>query len=208
VLVGGGIGSAPLLSWAQELAGRRPGKKRAKDAEGANEVIFLMGGKTKERILGIRECRKMGIEPAVATEDGSFGTEGLATDLLERELLEGRYDSTVIYACGPHAMLTLVAQMADQFDLPCQVLLESRMACGVGACLGCTVKVREDRPPLAEGKEISRRVAEETAPAPGECGKEAPPEGFLPVISEGPPFRYARACKEGPVFDTRTVFWE
>ena len=211
VLVGGGIGSAPLLSWAQELRGARPLKKRApRDAGGAHEVIFLLGGKSRERILGIAECRQMGVEAVIATEDGSFGTRGLATDLLEREFLEGRYESTVIYACGPHAMLTRVAQMADQFDVPCQVLLESRMACGVGACLGCTVKIREDRPPGTEGRKDNSRPPGEASPgaAEGECGTNGGPEGFMPVISESPPFRYARACKEGPVFDTRTILWE
>ncbi len=211
VLVGGGIGAAPLLSWAQELRGFRPLKKRAaRDAEGAGEVIFLLGGKTKEKVLGIPECRRMGVEAVIATEDGSLGTRGLATDLLEREFLEDRYESTVIYACGPHAMLTRVAQMAEQFDVPCQVLLESRMACGVGACLGCTVKIREDRPPRTGwGKDTSSSGGEEpSAGGEGECGTSGGPEGFMPVISESPPFRYARACKEGPVFDTRTILWE
>lgn len=202
VLVGGGIGSAPLLSWAQELRGKGK-KKTSRGPEGGREIIFLLGAKTRDRLVGIPDCRKMGIEPAVATEDGSLGAPGLATDLLERELLGGRYESTVIYACGPHAMLSRVAQMADQFDLPCQVLLESRMACGVGACLGCTVKVREDRPAgSAGGGGVS------PADAGGECGRNGGPEALLPVISEGRPFRYARACKEGPVFDTRTILWE
>ena len=71
----------------------------------------------------------------------------MATDLLERELLAGRLDSNILYACGPMSMLARVAQMADQFDLPCQVLLESRMACGVGACLGCALPaIRQDDP--------------------------------------------------------------
>jgi len=107
------------------------------------------------------------------------------------------------------AMLARVAQMSEQFDLPCQVLLESRMACGLGACLGCTVKVREE-----ESRKLDRddklSPAEE-GPAltmEGECGMEARKEAPIPVISEASPFRYARACKEGPVFDTRTIFLE
>jgi dihydroorotate dehydrogenase electron transfer subunit len=210
ILVGGGIGVAPLLSWAQELRGIRHRKKKpAKNPEETAEVLFLVGGKSKEKILGIPECRKMGLEPLVATDDGSLGIKGPATDLLERELLLGRYDSTVLYACGPMPMLVRVAQMAYQFTVPCQVLLESRMACGVGACLGCTVKVREEASPRADRREGSSSPPEEApAEVEGECGMETRKEGRVPVISEAPPFRYARACKEGPVFDTRKIFWE
>lgn len=210
ILVGGGIGVAPLLAWAQELQGKRqPTKRTPKNPEERAGIVFLMGGKSKEKILGVSECRKMGLEPLVATEDGSWGARGMATDLLERELIMGQYDSTALYACGPMSMLSRVAQMADQFDLPCQVLLESRMACGLGACLGCTVKVRvEDLGKIDQrGKRSS--TAEDTALGiEGECGIQARREGSLPVISEAPPFRYARACKEGPVFDTRKIFWD
>ena len=151
----------------------------------------------------------MGLEPLVATEDGSLGFKGVATDLLERELLMGRYDSTVLYACGPMPMLARVAQMAYQFTVPCQVLLKSRMACGVGACLGCTVKVREEDSKMAERKDGTSSAPEELAPEiEGECGTEGRKEGKLPMISEAPPFRYSRACKEGPVFDTRKIFWD
>ncbi len=210
ILVGGGIGAAPLLSWAQELRGirHRKGKGTKHPGEKA-EVLFLAGGKSREKILGIPECRKMGLEPLVATEDGSLGIKGLATDLLERELLMGRYDSTVLYACGPMAMLVRVAQMAYQFTVPCQVLLESRMACGVGACLGCTVKVREEDSRQADQKEEPSSAPEEAVrEIEGECRGETRKEGRMPVISEAPPFRYARACKEGPVFDTRKIFWD
>ncbi len=170
------------------------------------EVLFLAGAKSKERVLGIPECGKMGIDPLIATEDGSFGIKGMATDLLERELLVGQYDSTVLYACGPMRMLARVSQMAYQFTVPCQVLLESRMACGVGACLGCTVKFREEGS-REDGRGGPSSAPEESAPEiEGECGLEAKREGLLPVISEAPPFRYARACKEGPVFDTRKIF--
>jgi dihydroorotate dehydrogenase electron transfer subunit len=208
ILVGGGMGIAPLLSWAQELRGRRR-RKRTKTSEGPAEVMFLMGGKNKEKVLGIPQCRKMGLEYLVATEDGSLGIKGMATDLLERELLAGRYESTVLYACGPVSMLSRIAQMADQFDLPCQVLLESRMACGVGACLGCTVKVREKNLPGGDRRDELPPAAGQTPPEmEGECGTETKKEALMPVISEAPPFRYARACKEGPVFDTREIFWE
>jgi dihydroorotate dehydrogenase electron transfer subunit len=194
ILVGGGIGVPPLLAWARELRKKGPGKKRSgKAPEGSPELVFLMGAKGKEKIMGVEECRKWGIEVQVATEDGSLGVKGMVTDLLERELMTGQHAATALYACGPNPMLVQIAQVAEQFDRPCQVLLESRMACGVGACLGCTVKYREEREPSQHSD-----LSNQDSPA-GEEGEE---------ISETPAFRYARVCKEGPVFNARKIFWD
>ncbi|NWF54127.1 MAG: hypothetical protein HXY45_04955 [Syntrophaceae bacterium] len=139
----------------------------------------------------------------MATEDGSLGVKGMVTDLLERELMTGQHGAAALYACGPNPMLVQIAQVAEQFDRPCQVLLESRMACGVGACLGCTVKYREAREagPSLTNSDPDSRVAEEG-------DEKENREGPIPMISETPPFRYARVCKEGPVFDARKIFWD
>jgi dihydroorotate dehydrogenase electron transfer subunit len=207
ILVGGGIGVPPLLSWAQELRMRGPGKKKsAKASECPPELIFLMGAKRKDKIMGVGECRKWGIEFQVATEDGSLGMKGMVTDLLARELMTGQHGATALYACGPNAMLVQIAQVAEQFDRPCQVLLESRMACGVGACLGCTVKYREEKEP---GQRSALPNQDSPAGEEGEEGEERESrEGAIPMISETPPFRYVRVCKEGPVFDARKIFWD
>jgi dihydroorotate dehydrogenase electron transfer subunit len=201
ILVGGGIGIAPLLPWAEELRGKGGGRK---SGPRENQPEFLLGGKNAQRLLGLREMKKMGLEPQIATEDGSAGLQGTATDLLERELLSRGHEATAIYACGPMAMLAKVAQIAEQFDVPCQVLLESRMACGVGACLGCAVKIR------AEGKGEGENLP---APEGNLCGAEEEAGGPLPEemavrISGAPPFRYGRVCKEGPVFRAREILWE
>ena len=143
----------------------------------------------------------------MATEDGSLGAKGLVTDLLEKELMTGQHGATAIYACGPNPMLARVAQVADQFDLPCQVSLESRMACGVGACLGCTVKFREKLSP-GENQERQSTVPRADSFPAAEGEERTTREGAMPVISEAPPFRYARVCKEGPVFDARKIFWD
>ena len=84
ILIGGGIGIAPLLPWAEELKGKSGG---AKGGAKESRIEILLGGKNADRLLGIREIKKMGLEPQVATEDGSLGLPGTATDLLERELL-------------------------------------------------------------------------------------------------------------------------
>lgn len=198
ILVGGGIGLAPLIAWAQQMQEeKRKQKLSAEDLQ----VLVLVGGKSRQEILGWPELKKMRLEPQIITEDGSWGKTGLVTDLLENELMTGRNESTVIYACGPWGMLAKVAQIADQFDIPCQVLLESRMACGLGACLGCAVKVRVEN----EGPEfLKKSVLNEDG-----LGKEilADQETDLEV-STPLPFRYARVCQEGPVFLASKIIWE
>ena len=79
----------------------------------------------------------------ISTEDGSKGHKGLVTHLLSK-LLQNMKDAIrpALYACGPTGMLKAVSQMAQDSRVSCQVSLEERMACGVGACLGCPVKVR------------------------------------------------------------------
>ena len=210
ILVGGGIGAAPLLPWAERLQGEKRKKKSPKSLDESPEVLVLIGGKSRDHILGVRELRKIGCEPQVATEDGSLGMQGLATDLLERELMTQGSKSASLYACGPMPMLARVAQIADQFDLPCQVLMEARMACGVGACLGCAVKVKEVASIRDSESEDPTAVQEGIVPA-GECGEGemgSAKESLSPGITEVAAFRYARACKEGPVFEAKEIFWE
>ena len=210
ILIGGGIGLAPLLPWAERLQGERKKKKSPKSLEESPEVLVLIGGKSRDHILGLRELKKIGCEPQVATEDGSLGMQGMATDLLERELMTQGSKSAALYACGPVPMLARVAQIADQFDLPCQVLVEARMACGVGACLGCAVKVKEYSPGGEPAGREPAAAEEDIVPA-GECGEGEMgfvKESLRPGITEVAAFRYARACKEGPVFDAKEILWE
>jgi dihydroorotate dehydrogenase electron transfer subunit len=211
ILIGGGVGIAPLIPWAEQLQQEKRKRKRpAQSLEEGPEVLVLIGGKNRDRILGMKELKKIGGEPQVATEDGSLGIQGLATDLLERELMTQGSKWASLYACGPMPMLARVAQIAEQFDLPCQVLMEAHMACGVGACLGCAVKVKEhDSRGIPEGEEPT--AAGERMVSAGECGEGelgSAKESVIPVIAEAPAFRYARACKEGPVFEAREILWE
>jgi dihydroorotate dehydrogenase electron transfer subunit len=127
ILVAGGIGVAPLVALAEELK-----KKRIR-------AMVIIGAKTKSHILCEDEFKSLGCEVKTTTEDGSKGTKGRATDLLRTTNDERR---TTIYACGPAAMLKSVAKIAEAKQVPCQVSMEERMACGVGACLGCPVKVK------------------------------------------------------------------
>ena len=205
ILLGGGIGIAPLLSWAVELRRRRGKGKPFRSPDEAPEVLVLICAKTREKILAMGEFKKIGIEPQVATEDGRMGIRGLATDLLEQELLTKERTGAALYVCGPPAMLSKAAQIAAQFDLPCQVLLEARMACGMGACLGCAVKIKDKSAPGTGGlfAEVPQLAAGNES-----CEKAGNSQEGMQLVADWPRFRYARACKDGPVFEAREIIWE
>lgn len=123
LIVGGGVGLAPLYLLARELV------------KGSTVRLFA-GGRTRDDVLCITEFERLGVECYTATEDGSLGEAGLVTEALISRLdrLQGK---GTIYACGPHGMLNAVANIAAARKIACQVSLEGYMACGVGACLGC-----------------------------------------------------------------------
>ena len=108
------------------------------------------------------------------------------------------------------AMLNRIAQIADQFDLPCQVLIESRMACGLGACLGCAVKIRQREGDLTADRTKIVSQGEESLCGDGVREDAGGPKKRMgvPSIDVGLPFRYARACQDGPVFEAREILWE
>ncbi|MFH1009374.1 MAG: dihydroorotate dehydrogenase electron transfer subunit [Candidatus Latescibacterota bacterium] len=136
LLVAGGIGIAPLIFLAETSLQGRP-------------VTALVGARSQSGILFLDGLRSWGATVHVATDDGSFGHRGLVTDLLRGALLAARRPSETpaVYACGPLAMLRSVAELCHTRGAPCQISMESHMACGVGACLGCAVKVRSSAPP-------------------------------------------------------------
>lgn len=130
VLVAGGIGVAPLLALAERLSHRE-------------KIYVLIGACKKSHLLCESDFKKLGAEVSVTTEDGSKGRKGLVTELLSNFLsITHDWQPAIIYACGPNAMLKEIAYIAKAKRMPCQVSLEEHMACGVGACLGCPVKVK------------------------------------------------------------------
>lgn len=132
LIVGGGVGLAPLYLLAKELVNHSP-------------VRLFAGGRTRDDILCITEFERLGVECYVATEDGSLGERGLVTQALTGRLDAGTGRSA-IFACGPHGMLKAVAAIAGARGIPCQVSLEGYMACGMGACLGCVTPGRAHSP--------------------------------------------------------------
>ena len=121
VLVGGGIGAAPLYGLARRLI-----------AQGARPAAAL-GFRSKADAFYQEEFAALGCTVYIATEDGSLGTEGFVTEVLQRELPEGRY----VCACGPTPMLRAVCRLPQLTGG--QFSFEARMGCGFGACVGCTV---------------------------------------------------------------------
>jgi dihydroorotate dehydrogenase (NAD+) catalytic subunit len=131
ILVGGGIGIAPLALWRRHLV------------EKGIPLRVLLGFRNQEHSGGLDElfCAGGNLCPDVklATEDGHLGHQGYVTDLL-LQLLEGDdASSAVVYSCGPPAMLVAVAALCDSRGVPYQLAEESPMACGFGACFGCAV---------------------------------------------------------------------
>lgn len=128
ILVGGGVGLAPLYFLAKEMVKN-------------SRVHLFAGGKSREDVLCITEFERLGAECYVSTDDGTLGERGFVTAALEQRLTNSAGDKS-LFACGPMPMLREVADIAGRTGVPCQVSLEAYMACGVGACLGCVIKGR------------------------------------------------------------------
>jgi dihydroorotate dehydrogenase electron transfer subunit len=145
LLVAGGIGVPPVVALAEMLARSQFMGRRSRNGKvGRRKMIAFIGGKTSDDILCLSDFRKSGAKVHVATEDGSVGHRGLVVDLLEAHLkTQTSRQGSIIYACGPHAMLHTVAEIAERFPVPCQVSLEADMACGFGACMGCVIPVKQ-----------------------------------------------------------------
>jgi len=129
LFVAGGIGMAPLFFAAAQ-------RQRA-----GLPFEFILGGRSSAFLPPEEYFLDHGFAPLTATEDGSRGLRGLATALLEKRLAEANRQGR-IHACGPMPMLTRVVELARAAGVPLHLSLESRMACGVGACLGCAVPVK------------------------------------------------------------------
>ena len=129
-LVGGGYGSAPLFTLAEQLRAR------------GCRVDFVLGAASEERLFGVLEAKRMAQSVVVTTEDGSLGETGRVTDVLPGLL--GRTQAEVVYACGPMPMLRAVAEMAQHFGAHSQCAVEEAMACGIGVCMTCVLPVIGD----------------------------------------------------------------
>lgn len=133
ILVAGGTGVASLLFLAESISVANP----------ELSILVLIGAKNREELLCERDFAKLGCQVEVATENGTRGYKGLASDLLEKYLpLSRERTKPTVFACGPSQMLKRIGKISRKHQFPCQVSLEERLGCGVGACLGCVVKAK------------------------------------------------------------------
>lgn len=126
VIVAGGLGIAPMLFLGGELCRRRAA---------TGEDLLLLGARQRGELEPLlSDFRELGIRLLCSSDDGSFGRPGFVTDLLQTEKIA---EESLVYACGPEPMLARTVAICRSKALTCQVSVETSMACGMGACLGC-----------------------------------------------------------------------
>lgn len=167
LLVGGGVGIPPMIYLAQSIA-----EAFARDASQERSAVAFCGALTRDLLAltiesdqSIREFNQFGARAVITTDDGTFGTKGLVTHALEHHLDTAMSSSqiakSVIYTCGPEPMMKAVQNIALKRGIQCQIAVERAMACGMGTCQSCCIRVKKDdasKPPL-EGKDSCYRLA-------------------------------------------------
>jgi dihydroorotate dehydrogenase electron transfer subunit len=132
-LVAGGVGIAALYLLARRL-----------QSVGVPPALFYGGRSAADLVL--RECfERLSIEVICTTEDGSYGERGLVTAPLDRFLKARSRSNLRIYACGPWSMMRAAHELAVRYATPCQVSLEARMGCSLGACMGCVIRAWDEK---------------------------------------------------------------
>jgi dihydroorotate dehydrogenase electron transfer subunit len=131
-IIGGGVGVAPLLYLTKKML-------ETVIVPSPDAIQFFMGGAAAAEIGDLaKDFSETGVSLSLATDDGSAGHHGLVTELLYDKLNpEKKYH---VYSCGPHPMMKTIALYCLEKKWPCQVSLETLMACGVSACLGCAIR--------------------------------------------------------------------
>lgn len=140
VMVAGGIGQTPFLALGREFLGGREYGRRVKPAQ---KVTLCYGVRSADLLAGAEDFRACGIDLHVSSNDGTVGHHGLVTELLQK-LLDENSEECRVACCGPEPMMAAVARIARERSLPCEVSLETPMACGIGICFSCVVKVQQE----------------------------------------------------------------
>lgn len=123
IVIGGGIGVPPMVEVAKHYG---------------KNATAIIGFRSSNAVILNNDFIKYGVNTIVCTDDGTMGQKGFVTVSLEQHLQNEKAD--IIYACGPKGMLKGIIEIANKYSIRCEVSLEERMACGVGACLGCACK--------------------------------------------------------------------
>ena len=133
-MVAGGIGVAPLVFLAKHLM--RQGLP-------SSQITLFIGGRSCGDLLCLEIFEHLGIQLKVTTDDGSAGSQCLITQPLAETLRQQKPE--ILFACGPMPMLREVMAISRKDGIPCQISIETMMACGMGACLGCAVEKRDSK---------------------------------------------------------------
>ena len=142
VMVAGGIGQTPFLTLAREYLGLYAYGDPPRQVPLARQVTLSYGARSRESLACVDDFRRVGVAVQLSTDDGSLGHHGLVTDLIRPVVEESAYACRLV-CCGPEAMMQTTAEIAQELKLPCQVSLESPMACGIGICFSCVKKIRD-----------------------------------------------------------------
>ncbi|MCL2697201.1 MAG: dihydroorotate dehydrogenase electron transfer subunit [Oscillospiraceae bacterium] len=156
ITVGGGIGVAPLFSVAAAFR---------------ENATAILGFRSYDKIILANDFKQNDVHVITCTDDGSVGIKGTVTAPLEAELVKGDVD--MVYACGPQPMLAAIVGICEKAGVPCEVSLEQRMGCGVGACAVCACEIKR----TLNDSDVSAETA----------GAET--LGMLMVCRDGPVFK-------------------
>lgn len=137
ILVAGGVGVAPLTFLLREGYSQT-------NASGKTQTTAYVGARTAELLTGLDRLESF-CDLRIATNDGSAGHQGLVTDLVRSDLNGCNPEETFIYGCGPAAMIRSLGLLVRKTAIRCEVSIEERMACGIGACLGCAVAITDGK---------------------------------------------------------------
>lgn len=138
VIIGGGIGNPPMVPIAEHYS---------------KNAVVISGFRNASAVILQEDFAGTGAEVILCTDDGTAGRKGFVTDALAEVLEKDKPD--IIYACGPNVMLRRIVEQADKYGIRCQVSLEERMGCGVGACLVCACRT------IRDGKEYYSHVCKD-----------------------------------------------
>lgn len=143
ILVAGGIGQTPFLAVAKQVLGQQSYGTEPFDISKPKKVTLCYGARSVSDFAGLDDFKATGMDVKICTDDGSAGHHGLVTDLLEQSLAEDVGKAQVL-CCGPEKMMEAVSKLTTERDVPCQVSLETPMACGIGICFTCVAPVRQE----------------------------------------------------------------
>jgi len=150
ILIGGGRGIAPLVALGEELVKMKP-------VSAGKRPIAIIGARSKEDILCVGDFKKIGFDVKIVTEDSSAGEGVRVTDVLDKLLRITNYELRItIYACGPNAMLRSIYGIIKGKDAECYGSFEEMITCGLGACMGCVMKIQNSKSKIQNGFEYKR----------------------------------------------------